>query len=227
MNTKQTKDAVRESLKYSILDGGAYAAMMGLTSSFITPLALELKASTFQVSLLSSAPALMTSISQLAAPDLAERAGSRKTFILSAVFLHAMMFIPILLIPYIFHVSAVWWLIGFVTISTVLGAVCNPAWGSMMADLVPMQLRGRYFGYRGRIAETITLVFTFIAGGILSFFKGSIFAGYALLFSGAVVFRLLSFFFLSRMYEPKQAVNKEKGPNLLEMIRKIGSSNLG
>ena len=228
MKTIHQKHAVRRSLKLSVLDGSAYAAMLGLTQNYITPLALELKATTAQIGLLTSIPSLSMALSQLAAPDLSERAGSRKGFILPVVFGHAIMFIPILLVPYIFHVSQVWWLIVFVTASVVLGAIANPAWGSMMADLVPIRLRGRYFGSRGRIAGFIAFAFSFLAGGILQLFTGiGIFTGYAVLFAGATVFRLLSFFFLSRMYEPAQTESKEKGPSLLEQIKGMGSSNLG
>jgi MFS family permease len=219
---------VRKSLKLSVMDASAYAAMLGLTQNYITPLALELKATTAQVGLLASLPSFIMALSQLAAPDLSERAGSRKGLILPVVFMHAMMFIPILLIPYIFKASPVWWLIGLVTVSVMLGAIANPAWGSMMADLVPERLRGRYFGSRGRIAGFITLVFSFIAGGILQRFTGvKIFTGYAILFGGATAFRLLSFFFLSRQYEPAQVASKKDGPSLFRLIRDLGSSNLG
>ena len=143
LKTKHETHKVRKSLRYSVLDGSAYAAMIGLTQNFITPLALELKASTFQIGLLSSVPNFTTAMAQLAAPNLSERAGSRKGFIIPVILAHALMFIPILLVPYIFHVSAVWWLIGFVTISVVLGSITFPPWGSMMADLVPKRLRGR------------------------------------------------------------------------------------
>jgi MFS family permease len=143
------------------------------------------------------------------------------------VFLHAIMFIPILLIPFIIHSSQVWWLIAFVTVSTVFGAIANPAWGSMMADLVPIRLRGRYFSSRGRIAGIITLVFTFIAGGILQLLTDTPFIGFAILFGGATAFRLLSFYFLSRMYEPAPSDNEENDRSMLHMVRHVGSSNLG
>jgi MFS family permease len=133
-----------------------------------------------------------------------------------------------LLIPYMMHSAQVWWLIAFVTVSVVSGAIANPAWGSMMADLVPERLRGRYFGFRGQIAGLITLVFFFIGGAILQHFTGiNVFAGYAILFGGATVFRLLSFVFLSRMYEPAQAASKADGPGLYELVKSTWSSDLG
>jgi MFS family permease len=228
LKSKHERHAVRKSLRFSVLDGSAYAAMLGLTQNYITPLALELKATIGQIGLLSSIPSITMALSQLAAPDLSERAGSRKGLILPMAFMHAMMFIPILLVPFIFHVSQVWWLIGFVTVSVVLGAIANPAWGSMMADLVPTRLRGRYFGSRGVIIGSITLVFFYIASGILQLFTAiNIFTGYAILFGGATVFRLLSFFFISRQYEPARIASKEDGPGLLTLFKRLGSSNLG
>jgi len=89
-------------------------------------------------------------------------------------------------------------------------------------------LRGRYFGSRGRITGFIALVSFFIAGFILQFYTNKdIFTGYAILFGGATLFRLLSLYFLSRQYEPVQAKEKEDSPSLVKLIKNLGSSNLG
>jgi len=227
MKLPHRRHAVRRSLRLSVLDGAAYAAMLGLIGNYVTPFALALKATTAQVGLLSSIPNLIVGFSQLAAPDLSERAGSRKALILPMVFLHAIMFIPVLLVPFIFHNSQVWWLIAFVTVSTVFGAIANPAWGSLMADLVPIRLRGRYFSSRGRIAGVITLVFSFSAGGILQLLTDTPFVGFAILFGGATAFRLLSFYYLSKMFEPELLDNDEEDHSMFHMVRHVGSSNLG
>jgi MFS family permease len=218
---------VNRSLRYSILDGSAYAAMLGLTQNFIAPFALALKATTQQIGLLTSIPSLVMALSQLSAPTLSEKAGSRKALILPVVFMHALMWLPILLVPFVIPGDKVWWLVTFVTISTVFGALANPAWGSMMADLVPERIRGRYFAARGRIASFITLIFAFIAGGVLEAIKPNVFLGFALLFGGAMVFRMVSFSFLARMYEVPPTHSQGPKERLIDMIRDIGSSNLG
>ncbi len=227
MKIPRRTNAVRSSLRFSVLDGAAYAAMLGLVQNYITPLALELKATTAQVGLLTSMPQLVVGFSQLAAPHLSERAGSRKGLILPMVFMHAFMYIPILLIPFIISGNQVWWLIAFVTVSTAFGAIANPAWGSLMADLVPIRLRGRYFSARGRIAGMITLVFTFTAGGILQVLTNTPFIGYAILLGGAAAFRWLSLYFLSRMYEPEAAENGDNDRSMFHMVSHVGTSNLG
>jgi MFS family permease len=118
---------VRRSLKLSILDGSAFSAMAGLTQNYITPFALALKATTVQVGLLTSFPALTTAISQLAAPNLTEKIGSRKGLILPSVFMHALLWVPVMLLPFIFHSFQVWWLIGLITLGSIFGSVANPA----------------------------------------------------------------------------------------------------
>jgi MFS family permease len=201
--------------------------MLGLVQNYITPMALTLKATISQVGLLASIPQLIVGFSQLAAPRLSEKAGSRKGFILPMVFMHSVMYIPILLIPFTIGNNQVWWLIAFITVSTAFGAIANPAWGSLMADLVPIRLRGRYFSSRGMIAGTITLVFSFVAGGILQFLTHMPFIGFAILFGGATAFRLLSFYFLAQMYEPVSEDNGKNGHSLLHMVKHVGSTNLG
>jgi MFS family permease len=138
-----------------------------------------------------------------------------------------LMWLPVMLVPFLFHSSEVWWLILFVTLSTVAGGIANPAWGSMMADLVPMRLRGRYFAARGRIMGIITLVLSLIGGGILQLFAGNPFVGFAILFSGAAFFRLLSFYFLAGQYESPVIEEEAEAPSLFQIFKRVGSSNLG
>jgi len=218
---------VSKSLKYSIVDGSAYSAMLGLTQDYIVPFALALKATVLQVGLLSSIPNLTMALSQLGAPRLAERAGSRKRLILPVVFLHALMWVPILLIPHLFPGEKIWWLIGFLTLSTVLGSLGNPAWGSMMADLVPEKMRGRYFGFRGKICGLVTLVFFFVGGATLHFSTANIFLGFSLLFGAAMVFRLISWYLLSKMHEPALSNEKTEHYSTQGILKDLGSSNLG
>jgi MFS family permease len=227
MKTYQSRLNVKKSLRLSVMDGAAFAAMMGFTQSYITPFALAFKATTAQIGLLTSIPNITMAISQLAAPNLLKSAGSRKGLILPMVFMHAFMWLPVLLLPYVYSSGEVWWLIAFITVGTVFGSFANPAWGSMMADLVPEEFRGRYFSFRGRIAGIITLVFTLIAGVILHFFTNNVFTGFTIIFSGALVFRMLSAFFLSRMYEPPLPREKENEPGIFDIFKNLGTSNLG
>ncbi len=234
MTSSGQTQKVNRSLRFSVLDGAAWSAMAGVTQNYITPFALILKATTAQIGLLTSVPNLLMSAAQLSAPRLAEKAGSRKALILPTVFLHALMWIPVFLVPYFAPAGKVWWLIAFISISSVLGTMANPAWGSMMADLVPQRIRGRYFAARGRVANLVALVFTFAAGGLLQLLKpkdgsggAQEFLGFAILFGCAVAFRLVSFSFLTRMWEPPAPHAGPSARHLTDLARTLFSSNLG
>jgi MFS family permease len=219
-------EKTEKSLKYSIFDGSANAAMAGLTQDYIAPLALAFKAAASQIGLLACIPNLAMAFSQLFTPLLAEKAGSRKKLVLFSSGIHALMWLPILALLFFLPGNKVCWLIALFTLTTIFGSLGNPAWGSMMADLVPEEIRGRYFGTRGRICGFITLYFFILGGVTLQYFSHSLVTGFAVLFSGAFVFRLISWFFLSRQYEPPmQTASIHSG--MTELLGTLFKSNLG
>ena len=112
MSNFQTRLKVRKSLRLNIFDGAASFAMAGLTQNYITPFALALKATTVQIGLLSGFPNFAIAFSLLISPALVNRAGTRKRVILPAVFIQALMWLPVFLLPYLFQNSGVWWLIA-------------------------------------------------------------------------------------------------------------------
>ena len=202
MKSFTTNPTINKSLRLSVFDGSAFNAMLGLTQDFTSPFALALKASTAQIGLLSSLPNLALALSQLGSPWISERLRSRKSLLVPLVIAQAMVWLPIFIMPQLFNNSAVWWLIALFTVGSVFGALGNPAWGSMMADLVPAGMRGRYFGFRNRIGGVTLLSCFFIGGLILQLSSKQAMLGFGLLFGSAVIFRLASAYFLSKMYEP-------------------------
>ena len=219
---------VKKSLRNSILDGSAYSIMLGLTQNYITPYALTMKATTQQIGLLTSVPNFTMAAAQFVAPALSERMGSRKGFILPMVLMHALMWLPILLIPYLFQTHQVWWLIAFMTLNTAFDSAVNPAWGSMMADLVPTQMRGRYFGLRNRITAFVSMTFSYAAGGILQLLTGNTDLAFTIIFIGAMASRLVSLYFLSKMFEPlSPATEKRSHESTLKIARGLFSTNIG
>ncbi|MFY9813796.1 MAG: MFS transporter [Dehalococcoidales bacterium] len=222
-----TKKQVKKSLKNSVLDAASYSSMAGLTQNYITPYALAMNATTTQVGFLTAIPYLAMILTQMIAPTLAERAGSRKRFILAGAFLHSLVWLPICLIPFIFQTNRIWWLILFVTLCVAFDSIGNAPWNSMMADLVPEQIRGHYFSYRTRISAMVSLLLSFVAGGILQLLTKNIFLAFSMIFAGASISRFFSTWFLSQMVEPPAVKPKTKQASIFELSLTLGSTNIG
>lgn len=216
---------IKRSLKFSFFDGIFAAGMLGMTTDYITPYALALKATVSQIGLLSAIPNFVASLAQLFSADITDRLKSRRKAINTFVFLHALMGIPIILIPYLFTSSPVLFLIIFVTLFTGFNAVAMPAWLSLMSDYVPPRMRGRYFGWRNKILATVAVTTAFTAGLILHIFKNNVLRGFLIVFSCAFIFRFVSWCFLIRMYEKPFRVNSQAYFSFFDFIRRARESN--
>ncbi|MCM8800377.1 MAG: MFS transporter, partial [Candidatus Omnitrophica bacterium] len=219
------KNKVKKSLKSSFLDGIFASCMIGLTTDYITPYALFLKAKAYQIGTLSALPNLFSSLIQLKSADLVDRLKSRKKIIGIFVFLHLLMFIPIILVPFIFRENPVLFLIIFICLLNGFSAFAGPVWASLISEYVPYRIRGRYFGWRNKVFGMVTVLSSFLAGFILHLYKNNLLGGFLLIFSLAFLARLISWYFLMQMYEPPYRVDKEAYFNFFDFISRIKESN--
>lgn len=219
------ENKIRKSLKFSFLDGIFASCMLGMTTDYITPYALMLKATPGQIGVLVAAPNFASSLVQLKSADLTERLKSRKKIINIFVLLHTLMLLPIILIPYLFKTGVVFFLIIFITLFTSLNAFAGPVWSSLLSDHIPYKMRGRYFGWRNKILGAIAIISAFIAGFILHSFKNNTLKGFLIIFGIAFFCRFISWYFLTRMYEPPFKVTEDSYFNFFDFIKRISESN--
>ena len=198
--------------------------MFGFGDSYLTPYAIMLKATNFQIGLLSSLPGLLSSLLQIPAPLCTEKVG-RARIMKWGVFIQAMMWLPILLVPYLFHRHAAGWLIVAVTFYLLAGSVAGPAWGSIMSQYLPAKKRGEYFSWRQKIHGAIALVATFSAGYILYLLPRTSITGFSIIFGVALVCRFISWHYLSRMHEPRLLCKPETVFTLWDFLSRARKSN--
>ncbi|MDA8168583.1 MAG: MFS transporter [Nitrospiraceae bacterium] len=201
---------MKKTLRFSILDGVFASGMTGLTQDYFTPFLLAIGGTTGQVGLLGALPNLFASIVQLKSPCLVEGLKSRKAIINIFVFLQALTlaFMGMLALwkasagPAAFILS--------VSLFTACGAIVNPAWSSLMTDLVDGDRLGEYFGWRNQVLGFIAEGAAFLSGFIL-YRAGRInlLGGFAIIFGLAFVFRMISWRFLTKMHEPR--LREEEG----------------
>jgi MFS family permease len=98
----------------------------------------------------------------------------------------------------------------------------------MMADLIPQSVRGSYFGLRNRIANFVALIASFISAGLLQLLTGNTRLAFAIIFAGALIGRMGSVFYLSRMFEPRPVLSTSiKRESIFQIARSLYSTNVG
>lgn len=218
---------VKSALRFSSAEGMAYGAMLGFGDHYIVAFAVALQTNSLQIGILCSLPGFLASIVQLWDVELARLLKGRKTLVLVFALLQGLMFLPMLALIVLPRTDPSWWLIFFATLYSICGALVHPAWGSLMAEVVPERLRGRYFARRGGLS-TLTTIVTFLAGGFfLNFLVQKALWGFAVLFGTALFARLISWAFLTRLYEMPLQKSVEKAAGLKDFVRSLNATNLG
>lgn len=219
------ENQIKRSLRFSFLDGVFASSMVGFTQEYFTPFLLVLGGTVGHVGILNALPNLSASLLQLKTADFVEKAKSRKKIIVAFVFLQALMLLPVVFIALI-NLKSPYFFIMIALLFTSFGALANPAWGSLMSDLVEENKRGEYFGFRTRILGFIIVVSIFIAGIILNYLKKvNVFFGFALIFGLAFVFRIISCYFLNRMHDVPLEHKEEDRFTFLNFLSRIRESN--
>jgi MFS family permease len=221
---------IKQSLRYSLLDGIFASIMLGCSETFIVPYALAMKAGPTLIGLLVALPQLAGALLQASSAALSEWIGSRKALVAGTVFIHALIWIPIIAIPYVFTDHRAAYLVVFYTMLVSIGLVSFPPWASMMADHVPETERGKVFGFRNRVFGLTNISAMLLSGLVLHLFKNYLnapIAGFTMIFSIAFISRLVSSYFLTRMYEPPLVIKPEHRFSIFSFLKRIARSNFG
>ena len=217
---------VARSLAVARREAALAAIMTGLTEPFMTPFALALGASRFQVGLLSSARHLVLSLVQLWSADAVAWLSSRKRLVLWTVAAQAALWVPLAFVGPLLGSYAVAALIVLYTAVTASGALGAPAWGSLIAEYLPPRARGRFLGRR---AQTISLWMTvtgLAAGGLLELTANRPTIGFGLLCLAAGASRLWSLRQLAHFHEEPWQEAPHLRFSFWQFVRQVQRSNV-
>jgi len=225
------KEKREKTKKTSIKEGSFASTMEGFGTRYITPYAIALGASNFLIGLLASLPQLLGNLAQLPIPGLMKNT-SRKKLLLTSVFLQAFLWLPILIIGFMYfyyHISTILagdLLIIIYTLLIIAGSVSSPAWNSWMRDVVE-EPSAEYFGKRNRITNFFLIFGMVVAGIILNIFGYNNFTGFVIIFIIAFIGRFGSGYLLSRQYEPKFKFVEGYYFGPIDFIKKMPNNNFG
>jgi MFS family permease len=224
---KSIVQKIERALKFATAEGMAYGAVMGFGDNYIVAFAVALQTSSFLIGILCSVPGFLASLAQLWDATLVRRFKTRKALVITFALLQGLMFLPMLGLTFVHSASVGWWLVLFATIYSISAALTSPAWGSIMAEVVPEHLRGRYFSLRGRYSTLSNTVAFLAAGVFLTFLVHKSLWGFAILFGAAFLARMVSTGLLTQLYEVPVKNRPVTQTNSGNFLRSLFSTNLG
>ena len=204
--------------------------MVGVTDAYLIPYAIALGATASQVATLASIPGFVAALIQAQSARVTQAIGSRTKLINFIVFFHAILWIPILLLPYVLQAAhwtsvVIWCLVFLVVLHVSFGAFATPAWQSLMSDYIPTRKRGQYFGWRNRLQGFVVVSCSIGAGLLLNYFGKDRIIGFTILFAFAALTRLLSWWCLTRMTEPFRKSSHDVYFSFLDFLKQFRTSN--
>lgn len=216
-------------LRASIRDGMFYALMVGAGESYLPAFGIFLMGSALQIGLLTTLPPVIGALFQIIGVLILDSARHRRAFISQSAFIHGLIWIPIALLPFVFGLgeNAVWALIFLVICYHALLGFGIPIWNSLIGDLVPIRVRGEFFGYRNKLCGSMTFAALVISGFLLDFARGNLIPayGYLFLFLLSSWCRLRSSYWLTKYDDPEYQQSPDQQFTLWDFIRVLRRSN--
>jgi MFS family permease len=186
----------RRSMHYSIVEGSFISAGSSIINAFLVPFALFLRASASQIGLMSSAQQLASTFGQIPGAKLTDRYSRKSIWLFAQVIAKIALWVPIVLLPFMKLGDPMFWLIVFTSLSAFVIGMRTPAWTSLIGDIVPENVRGRYFGRRNAILGAVGIAATLAGGYVLTLY------GFPAIFLLFIVLSIVAIPFFMRQYEP-------------------------
>lgn len=156
------EEDIKRSLNYLIIAVTFGMVCFSITGGpALTGLARELGAGDFVYGVLMAMP-VVGGVMQLYASYIIDKTGKRKKIFMTVGITSRLLWVPVGLVPYIVPMEAgdlrIWSVILLVTLVSMGGAFINVGFFSWADDLIPLNIRGRYFSTRSRISTIASLL---------------------------------------------------------------------
>ena len=197
-------------MRLSILEGLAWALMVGCCEAYFLVDGIRLGATPFELALLVGLPLFLGSFGPLLTLRRLARAAARRPIVASSAVLQSLCLFGLAAADY-GALSSPLLMIGIVSLYQVFGQAAGTAWSSWYGDLIPKEIRGQYFSRRNRWVHVAACVSMLGAGFLLQQLEptaevtrgagGGL--GFSVLFALAGCFRLFSAGILALSPEPR------------------------
>ena len=212
----------RHNLRWFWFDGFFSSASDNIVVTYLTLYLLALGASRAQIGLLSSLSSLSVALVLLPGALLVERIGHRKEVTVWAgggVARAVILFLA--LIPLgLKGQELIYAAMVLSVIRDVFGNLAYPAWMAIIAEIIPISGRGRYFGTRNFAMGVVGMAVTLLVGELIT--RTSKPAGYQIALGMAFIIGMLSTYSFARLRvskEPPEAPSGTSGLNLPALLQ--------
>lgn len=230
---KKEDELKHKSRRLSIKEGIFAATKDAFGGNYISPFAIAINSSNALVAMLSSIQGALGPISQLLGSRLIEK-NSRKKILRKTIFFEALIWLPLITISFLFYKGIITQMLPMLLLFSfsfyiIFANLGYPAWFSWMGDLVDEKYRGRWFSKRNLLTGFTSLVFAISAAFFLDYSKkiNLTMIGFIILFSLALIARLICWKIFKKQYEPKIKIKKETYFSFWEFLTKAPQSNFG
>ncbi|MGB9857555.1 MAG: MFS transporter [Dictyoglomaceae bacterium] len=212
---------LKQSLNYVIL--GVCFGIVFFNTTIGTPiagLAKELGFGDLLYAVMLALPVLGGAI-QLFASTILERTKKRKKIFLLSGFVNRVPWFFIAILPLIISNKTLLFyiIVFFLVISSIGGAFLNVSFMSWMGDLVPLEIRGRFFSQRSMLATIVSFISGLIIGKFLDTVPGLI--GFSIVFLVATIFGILDIACFFKVHDPPMKSNFEFVGSFKEIFKKV------
>ena len=213
------------SLRIANVDVAFATAFATLTTgAFLVGFVQSLGGSDLWIGVLSAIPSLF-GILQIPGAIWGRSFSGYKSFVAPGGFLWRLLYAPLLVLPLLPVPNALKLIVlmACLVLASISTNIVNPIYNDWMAEIVPPQSRGTFFGRRNGIAAATASIAGFAGAFILDMQRtnGRENLGYSLLFGLGIVCASISLFFFRQMPEVKRESPVRQ--NLKNAIRDIGA----
>jgi len=216
----------KKSLKYFHGEVGAEAA--GQAANDYAPASMVAAgASDSTIAMLSTLNSFVAGLLYIKVPSVIQKMGSRKKAILVLAFLDAIGWLPLIAILLFFRPINPLWLIPCWIFNLIPGMLLAPARSSWLADLVPANIRGRYFAMRAAISGAAYLGTFYVFSYVLQIFNNQALDGFALLFFVALVASFVCLLIYTKIHNTPVTPEKDAKFGFFDFLGETRQRNLG
>ena len=201
-NTRRAEKAVT-------IDGIASLGMGSLQGGvFLSAFAIALGANNYEIGLIASF-VFISQLMQFPGLILLRNLKKRRAITFMAAGLSRFLWLFIILIPILFVSKGITFMLQWLLMSMLAGALAGPSWNSLLRDVIPAEKFGKIFSVRLMWGTALALLMT-IGGGYfvdwwkVSFPENSLYA-YSILFTVGLGLGIIGITAISRVPEPPMA----------------------